>query len=103
MRNMKSPFPGMDPYLERNWGDVHSSIIYIAKQALPRTPASGPSPSTEFHFSMNEFGQRRTSVRCEFLMQQIDRCDQRAVRVRVFVEPIVGVGVVGVMVLADHD
>jgi hypothetical protein len=31
---MKSPFPGMDPYLERNWGDVHSSIIYLAKQAL---------------------------------------------------------------------
>ncbi len=31
---MKSPFPGMDPYLERNWGDVHGSIIYIAKQAL---------------------------------------------------------------------
>ncbi|MGO9470092.1 MAG: DUF4058 family protein, partial [Isosphaeraceae bacterium] len=20
---MKSPFPGMDPYLERHWGDVH--------------------------------------------------------------------------------
>ena len=31
---MKSPFPGMDPYLERHWGDVHSSIIYIAKQAI---------------------------------------------------------------------
>jgi len=31
---MKSPFPGMDPYLERHWGDVHSSIITFAKQAL---------------------------------------------------------------------
>ena len=34
MPPMKSPFPGMDPYLERNWGDVHSSIIIFAKQAL---------------------------------------------------------------------
>jgi hypothetical protein len=32
--NMKSPFPGMDPYLERTWGDVHSSIITFAKLAL---------------------------------------------------------------------
>jgi len=20
---MKSPFPGMDPYLQRHWGDIH--------------------------------------------------------------------------------
>ena len=31
---MKSPFPGMDPYLERHWGDVHSSIITFSKVAL---------------------------------------------------------------------
>ena len=24
---MKSPFPGMDPYLERHWGDVHQRIV----------------------------------------------------------------------------
>jgi hypothetical protein len=22
-----SPFPGMDPYLERYWGDVHDAFI----------------------------------------------------------------------------
>ena len=38
---MKSPFPGMDPYLERHWGDVHqrwqptSAIRFNA--ACPRT------------------------------------------------------------------
>lgn len=31
---MNSPFPGMDPYLERHWGDVHGSIITYAKDAL---------------------------------------------------------------------
>jgi Protein of unknown function (DUF4058) len=24
---MKSPFPGMDPYLERHWGDVHQRVV----------------------------------------------------------------------------
>ncbi len=33
---MKSPFPGMDPYLERHWQDVHSTFMVIAKQQLNR-------------------------------------------------------------------
>jgi hypothetical protein len=36
---MKSPFPGMDPYLERYWGDVHGRLIVYACDALqPRLP-----------------------------------------------------------------
>jgi hypothetical protein len=35
-RAMKSPFPGMDPYLERHWGDVHQSFITYARNALQR-------------------------------------------------------------------
>ena len=31
---MKSPFPGMDPYLERSWGDVHSRLITGASGML---------------------------------------------------------------------
>jgi len=30
---MKSPFPGMDPYLERHWGDVHATLmVYLRDQ-----------------------------------------------------------------------
>jgi hypothetical protein len=37
--SMKSPFPGMDPYLERHWGDVHqSAITYIRDWLQPRLP-----------------------------------------------------------------
>jgi Protein of unknown function (DUF4058) len=37
---MKSPFPGMDPYLERHWGDVHQSLVtYIRDQLQPSLPA----------------------------------------------------------------
>lgn len=34
MNPMKSPFPGMDPYLERQWGDVHHSLIQYARDML---------------------------------------------------------------------
>lgn len=33
---MKSPFPGMDPYLEKHWLDVHSTFITFCKSALNR-------------------------------------------------------------------
>ena len=36
---MKSPFPGMDPYLEKHWGDVHHRLVQYACDALqPRLP-----------------------------------------------------------------
>lgn len=31
---MKSPFPGMDPYLERRWEEIHGSLIVYARDAL---------------------------------------------------------------------
>src|SRR5580658_10131525 len=33
---MPSPFPGMDPYIERRaiWPDFHDSLIYVVKAAL---------------------------------------------------------------------
>jgi hypothetical protein len=31
---MASPFPGMDPYLEPNWRDVHASLVVYASDAL---------------------------------------------------------------------
>jgi hypothetical protein len=33
---MQSPFPGMDPYLERFWGDVHHSMITRARDAIQK-------------------------------------------------------------------
>ena len=31
---MKSPFPGMDPYLEQHWRDVHSDLVALTRTAL---------------------------------------------------------------------
>src|SRR5437762_947009 len=37
---MPSPFPGMDPYLERRWRDVHQKlVIYIGDTLQPTLPA----------------------------------------------------------------
>ena len=33
---MPSPFPGMDPYLEQFWGDVHHTLITYACGAIQR-------------------------------------------------------------------
>jgi len=33
---MRSPFPGMDPYLEPHWRDVHTSLVKDARDALNR-------------------------------------------------------------------
>src|SRR5262245_50775248 len=31
---MPSPFPGMDPYLETHWRDVHARLVIYASDAL---------------------------------------------------------------------
>jgi hypothetical protein len=31
---MRSPFPGMDPYLERHWRDIHASLIIYTRDQL---------------------------------------------------------------------
>lgn len=37
---MKSPFPGMDPYLESHWRDIHARLVtYCADALQPRLPA----------------------------------------------------------------
>ncbi len=33
---MTSPFPGMDPYLEQSWGDIHARMIILASIALQK-------------------------------------------------------------------
>lgn len=36
---IRSPFPGMDPYLESYWGDVHTKLAtYIADELNPKLP-----------------------------------------------------------------
>jgi hypothetical protein len=44
---VQSPFPGMDPYLEARWGDIHSSLCTYAKEVLQPLLPEGLRARTE--------------------------------------------------------
>ena len=51
---MGSPFPGMDPYLEAHWGDVHTSLNTYARDLLQRQMPGGLLVRTEEHVSVEQ-------------------------------------------------
>src|SRR5947208_1264102 len=51
---MKSPFPGMDPYLERHWPDVHTSLVADARNALNQVLPGDLVASTEERIAVEE-------------------------------------------------
>ncbi len=58
---MPSPFPGMDPYLERYWLDVHQRLIIYASDLLqPRLPTGLRARVQERVFVETEEGRSRT-------------------------------------------
>src|SRR5437016_2608855 len=57
---MKSPFPGLDPYLEMHWGDVHAGLIIYTRDALlPGLPPDLVARVEERVFVEIEAGGRR--------------------------------------------
>ena len=60
---MKSPFPGMDPFLELHWGDVHSALIYEIRAALvPNLPNDLRARIEERVFVESDLGASRHVV-----------------------------------------
>ena len=53
----------MDPYLERHWGDVHSSIITFAKQALQRQLGGGLVARSEERVYIDDDESLRRQIR----------------------------------------
>ena len=49
---MPSPFPGMDPFLEAHWGDVHARLIVYASNHLQRQLPSGLVAGVEQYVSL---------------------------------------------------
>ncbi len=49
---MKSPFPGMDPYLEVCWGDVHTSLVTYARDQLQQQLPPGLHAHVEEHVTL---------------------------------------------------
>jgi hypothetical protein len=60
---MKSPFPGMDPYLESFWGDVHTSLVTYARDQLRGQMPPDLKVRVEEHVSVQtENGSRSVYV-----------------------------------------
>ena len=63
MKGMKSPFPGMDPYLERRWLDVHTRMVaYASDQLNERLPAD-LAARTEERLSVESEGEEDSTDR----------------------------------------
>lgn len=58
---MPSPFPGMDPYLEAHWGDIHARlVIYASDQLQGSLPSDLRARVEERVFVETEEGTRRS-------------------------------------------
>ena len=55
---MKNPFPGMNPYLEGHWPDVHSSLIIYTRDQLQEKLPEGLLARAEEQVCVDEVGQR---------------------------------------------
>ena len=56
----RSPFPGMDPYLERRWGNTHTKFVTYTADALnPRLPGDLTAEVEEYVHIDDDDGLRR--------------------------------------------
>ena len=53
---MSSPFPGMDPYLEAHWGDVHTSLVTYTRDQLQDQLPGDLKVRVEEHVAVEEEG-----------------------------------------------
>jgi hypothetical protein len=68
---MKSPFPGMDPYLEDHWGDVHGGLIFAIRAAFQPRLAYGLRARGEVDLLPEEHGEP-TRYRGDVAVLEVD-------------------------------
>ncbi len=90
---MRSPFPGMDPQLKRDWGDVGGSLAVTAKVALDRELGGDPSAGSDRRLLMDTFslpagwrGEYRVSVWRAYT-GKVGRREGYGLRLRDLVDP----------------
>src|SRR5262245_59830267 len=59
---IKSPFPGLDPYLQKYWGDVHQRFALYSSDALQGQLPEGLTARIEARVFVEEFGERRRAI-----------------------------------------
>jgi hypothetical protein len=79
---MKSPFPGMDPYLETRWGDVSASLAVYASDALNRELPLGIVSRIGVRVIAEEY-----EIKQRYLEIREARSEQKVITVIEFVNP----------------
>jgi hypothetical protein len=75
---MKSPFPGMDPYLEARWSDVHVKLIAYMGEALQGSLPSGLRARAEQRVLLEDVGgEPITSYRSDIAVVDGGRRERR--------------------------
>lgn len=59
---MRSPFPGMDPYLEAHWGDIHTTLMVYARNQLNAQLPDDLQARVEESLAVTEDDQKRRTV-----------------------------------------
>jgi hypothetical protein len=71
---MKSPFPGMDPYLEARWPDVHLSLVGLIREALnPLLPPDLRARAEERVLLEEDPSAPRTAYRADVALIDLGR------------------------------
>ena len=70
---MKSPFPGMDPYLESRWGDVHSSLAIYTRNQLQAQLPKDLRARVEEHVVVEDDGESTRKARWKPDVRVVDR------------------------------
>jgi hypothetical protein len=76
-----SPFPGMDPYLEAHWRDVHTKLVAYTADAMNRILPEDLAAESEEHVSVASDDGTERSVRI------IESGTQRLITVIEFISP----------------
>lgn len=59
---MTSPFPGMDPYLEAFWGDIHTRLMAIASRQINADLPGDMQARVEEALRVTEFSVRERTI-----------------------------------------
>ncbi len=72
---MKSPFPGMDPYLESHWSGLHTHLVSLATSELNRALPENLVAQAEERLSIESFDGSARSIAPDVMVYQPGGCD----------------------------
>ncbi|MEM7807761.1 MAG: DUF4058 family protein [Planctomycetota bacterium] len=74
----KSPFPGMDPFLERTWSDVHGRLVTYAADALSAELPDDLATRTERHIAVDDDADGESSSTTGIIVPDVEVVDSQS-------------------------